>query len=307
LLRHFSQRRIEIERRAAELVGAGRALSREAMQTIALATRRPKTALEGEVWRDDARARAAEHGFGVAELQALITRPTAPHRRPVRSEVVCRLSGPDGLTGSHNTFARRHALAELAGEFVDGLGLRDLERATDGYLADASVRRLTPGDDGAVVFTTEGLLRSERAIVGSAERRREEPTAVVPQTILDDVLAGAGLNADQIAAVRALATGAQGVATVQALAGTGKTTMLRGIADAYARAGVTVFGAAPTARAARELRDAAGVGAGTLHALAGVLDRRGGFRAAACCCSTRPGWPRLGSPPGCSRMPSGPG
>ena len=277
LLRHFSQRRIEIERRAAELVGAGRALSREAMQTIALATRRPKTALEGEVWRDDARARAAEHGFGVAELQALITRPTAPHRRPVRSEVVCRLSGPDGLTGSHNTFARRHALAELAGEFVDGLGLRDLERATDGYLADASVRRLTPGDDGAVVFTTEGLLRSERAIVGSAERRREEPTAVVPQTILDDVLAGAGLNADQIAAVRALATGAQGVATVQALAGTGKTTMLRGIADAYARAGVTVFGAAPTARAARELRDAAGVGAGTLHALAGVLDRRGGF------------------------------
>jgi hypothetical protein len=233
--------------------------------------------LEGEVWGDDARARAAEHGFGLADLQALITRPTAPHRRPVRSEVVSRLSGPDGLTGSHNTFARRHALAELAGEFVDGLALRDLERATDGYLADASVRPLTPGDDGAVVFTTEGLLRSERAIVGGAERRRKEPTAVVPQTILDDVLAGAGLNADQIAAVRALATGAQGVATVQALAGTGKTTMLRAIADAYARAGVTVFGAAPTARAARELRDAAGVDAGTLHALAGVLDRRGGF------------------------------
>lgn len=77
--------------------------------------------------------------------------------------------------------------------------------------------------------------------------------------------------------MRALATSGPGVETVQALAGTGKTTMLRALADAYADAGVTVFGAAPTARAARELRDAAGVDAGTLHALAGVLDRRGGF------------------------------
>ena len=53
--------------------------------------------------------------------------------------------------------------------------------------------------------------------------------------------------------------------------------MLRALADAYTQAGVTVFGAAPTARAARELRDSAGVDAGTLHALAGVLDQRGGF------------------------------
>src|SRR5450755_169128 len=63
VLRHFSQRRVEIEQRAAELVGAVRSLSQEAMQTIALATRRPKAALDGELWREDARARAAEHGF----------------------------------------------------------------------------------------------------------------------------------------------------------------------------------------------------------------------------------------------------
>lgn len=107
VLRHFSQRRVEIEQRAAELVGAGRALSREAMQTIVLATRRAKpTALEGEVWRDDARARAAEHGFGPAQLRALLARPRKGPTRPRRSVVVRRLSGPEGLTGSHNTFAR---------------------------------------------------------------------------------------------------------------------------------------------------------------------------------------------------------
>lgn len=77
-LRHFSQRRAEIEERAAELVGAGHAgsLSRERMQGIALATRRPKQhdAVHGQRWRDDARARSAEHGFSPAELAALRSR-----------------------------------------------------------------------------------------------------------------------------------------------------------------------------------------------------------------------------------------
>ncbi len=73
VLRHFSQRRAEIEERAFELVGAGASLSREAMQTIALATRRPKQATEAMAdWRADARARAAEHGLGPAELDALV-------------------------------------------------------------------------------------------------------------------------------------------------------------------------------------------------------------------------------------------
>lgn len=278
VLRHFSQRRVEIEQRAAELVGAARSLSRDAMQTIALATRRAKPAdVDGEVWREDARARAAEHGFGPAQLRALISRPGRAAVKPQRDVVFGRLSGPEGLTGTHNTFRRRHALAELAGEFTDGIRLRNLERATDGYLADKSVQVLAREDDGQVVFTTQGLLRCERAIVGSAGRRQQDRTAILPEAIISGALTGSGLNADQAASVRVLASSGRGVETVQALAGTGKTTMLRALAGAYTQAGVTVFGAAPTARGARELRDSAGVDAGTLHALAGVLDQRGGF------------------------------
>jgi ATP-dependent exoDNAse (exonuclease V) alpha subunit len=278
VLRHFSQRRVEIEQRAAELVGAGRSLSRDSMQAIALAARRPKTAaLDGELWRDDARARAAEHGLGPMELRALLTRPRAVSPRPDRRAVIARLSGAEGLTGSHNTFVRRHALAELAGEFADGVRVRDLERATDVYLADPSVRPIATEADGEVLFTTEGLLRCERTIVSGADRCCGEQAAVVPEATVDAALAGATLNPGHAAAVRALATGGDGVDTVQALAGTGKTTMLRTLADAYARAGYQVIGAAPTARAARELRDVAGIQAGTLHALAAELDRRRGF------------------------------
>jgi conjugative relaxase-like TrwC/TraI family protein len=108
VLRHFSQRRAEIEERATELAAAGSdGLSRERTQGIALATRRAKIyGVDGPGWRETARARAAEHGFGTSEFADLIvTRPEADAGVD-RAAVFARLSGPDGLTGMHNTFAR---------------------------------------------------------------------------------------------------------------------------------------------------------------------------------------------------------
>jgi conjugative relaxase-like TrwC/TraI family protein len=284
VLRHFSQRRVEIEERAAELVGAGAAgsLSRERMQGIALATRRPKghDGVDGERWRADARARSAEHGFGPGDLAALRNRPAADPARPSFPAVGTRLSGPDGLTATHNTFTRRHAVAELAGEFTDGIHLSALECATDRYLKHPSVRALGLTDAGVSRFTTEDLLTCERAILDCGDRRRQTGTGVSPDHVIAAALSRSqpALNADQAAAIRAIATGGNGVDTVQALAGTGKTTMMRSLADCYRDAGYTVMGTAPTARAARELRNVAGVPAGTLHALAKELDSTNGFR-----------------------------
>jgi conjugative relaxase-like TrwC/TraI family protein len=280
VLRHFSQRRVEIEQRATELAGSSNgiaALDRARMQGIALATRRPKeTAVDGAGWREDARARSAEHGFGRPQLRALVARRPAEPARPILQAVVKRLSGAEGLTGSHNTFARRHALAEIAGEFADGIVLADLERATDRYLADSSV---VPLDSDAGRFTTADLLTCERAILDGVSRRRHGQYAVLPLDIVDAALARArpALNADQAATVRSIATGGHGIDTVQALAGTGKTTTMRVLADAYRDAGYNVVGAAPTARAARELRDVACIPSATLHAILGRLDRGARF------------------------------
>ena len=83
VLRHFSQRRAEIEERAAELVGA------------------------------DAQARSAEHGFGPSDLAQLRARRPTDSVRPSFQAVTARLTGPDGLTATHNTFTRRHVVAEL--------------------------------------------------------------------------------------------------------------------------------------------------------------------------------------------------
>ena len=280
VLRHFSQRRVEIEQRAAELVGAGTAhLSRERMQAIALQTRHAKRyGVDGGTWREQARARAAEHGLGTPELTELTGRIPGPVRRPMAAHIAARLSGALGLTERHNTFARRHALAEIAGEFDQGAALEHVEVATSRYLADASVQQLRDGDDGQR-YTTVGLLACERTIIDGAARRRHEQTALLTTEAIAAVLASSHprLTSEQAATVQALTTSGHGVDAVTAVAGSGKTTMIGALTTCYRDQGWRVFGAAPTARAARQLRDTAAIPADTMHALLLRLTRAGGF------------------------------
>jgi conjugative relaxase-like TrwC/TraI family protein len=144
VLREFSRRRVEIEERARELTGvAASQLSRERMQGIALATRKAKAyVVDGARWQQEARARAGEHGLGPGEIRELEDQPARDDGRSVAgvvAGVAARLSGPEGLTAQHNTFARRHALAELAGEFVQGATATQVEEATSGYLEHDAV------------------------------------------------------------------------------------------------------------------------------------------------------------------------
>jgi hypothetical protein len=175
VLREFSRRRVEIEERARELTGvAASRLSRDRLQGIALATRKVKEyGVDAARWQREARARAAEYGLGSRELSRLIaSQPLGADvsEADVVRSAADRLSGPEGLTGQHNTFARRHALAELAGEFEQGAAIRQIERSTNSYLDHGSVAAL--GEvDGEHRFTTHDLLACESAITDVAKRR----------------------------------------------------------------------------------------------------------------------------------------
>jgi conjugative relaxase-like TrwC/TraI family protein len=279
VLRHFSQRRVEIEGRAAEIaaVEAG-GLSRERMQGIALQTRRAKEyGVDGSTWREQARARAAEHGFGHSELAGLHNHSPVSRERPDLEQLFARLSGPEGLTSMHNTFARRHALAEIAGAFPQGASATDLHQATAAYLDSPSVLELGPQGDPQ--YTSIDLLAREHQIIESTDRRTHEQLGVIWQPLVDRVLARyqPALNADQAAVVRGIASRGRGIEAVEALAGTGKTTLIGALAACYQQTGWRVLGAAPTGRAARQLRDVAQIPAVTMHALLGELDRAGGF------------------------------
>lgn len=240
------------------------------MQGIALATRKAKAyRVDGSTWREEARARAAEHGLGSEELSALRTQRGVGTSVIDLAAIMTRLSGPQGLTATHNTFVRRHALAEIAGAFTQGAPIADLEDASSQYLTDDTVASVGPAAGEERRYTTYDLLAREREIVDGARRRRDTHAAVLPAALVDEVIAAqpVALNNDQAAAVRAITSDGHGVDTVNALAGTGKTTMIGAVACAYRQAGWCVIGAAPTARAARQLRDIAGINASTMHSV----------------------------------------
>ena len=285
VLREFSRRRVEIEERARELTGvAASSLSRERLQGIALATRKAKEyVVDGARWQHEARARAAEHGLGNRELGQLQSPEAAaagPTEADVAKQAAERLSGPAGLTAQHNTFARRQALAEVAGELSQGASVEQVERLTSTYLANASVVGL--GElDMEQRFTTRDLLACERAIVDGAARRASERAAPLHPRLADLVLGQAEepLTEAQMIAARTLVADGQGISALQALAGTGKTRVLAALAQVYTAAGYHVFGVSPTGRAARELGDEAQIPASTIHRLVSDLTESGGFGA----------------------------
>src|SRR5450755_3927547 len=152
---------------SAALLATASQLSRERRQGIALATRKAKEhRVDGIRWQDEARARAAEHGLGPAELSKLVTGQARQASRAtavdVADGIAKRLSGAKGLTGQHNTFAARHALAEIAGPFERGASMGEIRAAVDLYLRDGSVVPLGSVDHEAR-FTTRGLLACEEA------------------------------------------------------------------------------------------------------------------------------------------------
>lgn len=88
---------------------------------------------------------------------------------------------------------------------------------------------------------------------------------------------GRGLTGDQRMLLHAAATERGTILCVVGPAGSGKTTALRVLADAYREDGVLVLGAAPSGRAADELQTATGVPSGTLHRLLLDAQRVGGL------------------------------
>ncbi len=95
------------------------------------------------------------------------------------------------------------------------------------------------------------------------------PAAQVEQAMLgESIRVGRSLTAGQEAAVRGICTDGRRVSLVLGVAGSGKTTAIRCVAEAYAAAGYQVIGTATSGQAARTLGREAGIaGSRTLASL----------------------------------------
>jgi conjugative relaxase-like TrwC/TraI family protein len=278
VLAHFSRRRAEI----VEWLEAEERSGRQSAEKAALATREPKSEpVALAPWRERVRAEAAEHGFGRADL-AVLTRQA--ERRSIRSvdleQVGAFLAGQAGLTAQRNSFDDRHVVIEFAAAHPDGARVADVEQAARAFLRRGDVVPIaTPAPVRR--YTMASLLACERRIVSDAVRGQRTGIALVERDLAHQALARlpTRLNDEQVAAVRAIAASGNTVDVVEALAGTGKTTVAGALAAVYERSGYRVIGAAPTGRAARELSSRAGVPASTLHRLVEDIRRSKGFGA----------------------------
>jgi DNA primase catalytic core len=109
---------------------------------------------------------------------------------------------------------------------------------------------------GAQLYTTGRILAAERRILAAAARTdgRTCHARSVELALLEATANGTDLNPGQIDLIRQLATTPARVQLALAPAGTGKTTAMRALAQAWREDGGTVLGLAPSAAAAAVLR-----------------------------------------------------
>ena len=279
VLRVFSQRRAQVEtavaQREAELGRPSTRAEREAWGAIATRNRK-QYGIDTHTWRDEITARAAEQGLDRELVEEIVaggldrldrgepaSDGTLEHvdARVGESELAEMLVGPMGLTERSNTFDERAVLREFAAAAPQGSRV-DTARAQAGRFFGRDDVLATRGR----AFTSAELVAREAGLIDAAVARRAEGVAQLEQRAIGRAIecSERALNRSQIAAVRTVAGSGNGVDVIEALAGTGKTYTAGVLRELYEQAGYTVVGVAPTARAARELAEQAGIPSRTL-------------------------------------------
>jgi conjugative relaxase-like TrwC/TraI family protein len=234
----------------------------KASSAAAVATRQPKDYSESEEsiyarWG----AELADQGVGERQLTEVCSGGRGrPASRTELDAALDALAGPDGLTGQVSSFTRTEVMDALAKRLPVAPSaqeaLSQVEEAAERFLAERAVRVARDGRLGVDRFSTPELLALERQLVDGATARADERCAVVRPEVVRQVLDHHGTaGEDQVAMVRDLAQGGDGVAVVVGRAGSGKTWALGLAREAFELDGYQVHGAAPTGIATVGLAD----------------------------------------------------
>jgi conjugative relaxase-like TrwC/TraI family protein len=172
-------------------------------------------------------------------------------------QIAMRVTGPDPATIAATIEAVR-------AEAMASAGVVDLTPAAEpGDILRASDGRPVHLPPSAVRYTTSRHLLRELDIVEwvrDTNPKGHRPIGVHAPTV-------AGLDPAQAAAVEEMLSNPRSVITVVGPAGSGKTRMLAAAVTAWLAKGIGVFGAGPSAAAAQQLEDGAGLSSDTLHKL----------------------------------------
>ncbi|WP_155981039.1 MobF family relaxase, partial [Nocardia sp. CNY236] len=200
------------------------------------------------------------------------------HRTHVRAEV------ERVVRGQVAPYEWPHLAAEVEAQALDPS--RSVARGDPDAQAQpelASVPQIFRRADGSSVYQSADcqLYSSPRVLSAEAdliEMARQDGGHTIAASIVDDAIdafnnEGHQLNEGQSSAIRAFATSGLRVQFANAPAGSGKTTMMGVLAQAWVKGGGTVLGLAPTAKAAGELGASLQARAETVDKLLDVLQR----------------------------------
>ncbi len=240
-----------------------------AAKVAALETRDRKEPVDLPRLREEWRARAAEHDLGRRELKRLLGRSVEHELDEQRvAEIATRLAGPEGLTERRSTFTGADVVMAFAQAHRQGAPAEQVLALVQAFIESDEIATVQPSAIGRpALLSTRELLRHERVGLKIATNTRARPVPLVSETTVEQVVRERTLSREQAAMVRAAAASRDPVICVVGHAGSGKTTALAALADAFQREGDVTIGAAPSGVAAANLAAETGIACGTLHRL----------------------------------------
>lgn len=254
-IQYFSARRAEIEDELAahDLPSAEASALASAIAKSTRASKSTETADGREqVWREA----AAAIGLDLASFdRALMAKAEASPTRGPEAQLADRLARlPDELTEHDSVIDRRELVRAVTAALVGtGLPAERADREIDRLLSEQAFVEIGRDALGNRQYSTPELARIEQEIVDLAQKLSVTGPASVDRGALERHCRAAGLNDEQTQAA-VTATGPEHLAVVEGAPGSGKTTTLQPVVDAYRKAGFRVIGSASAWSIARMLR-----------------------------------------------------
>ena len=212
-------------------------------------------------------------GWPVAELARSVDEARSPLRRPPqavrlaeRQRMVAEVLAPDGPLADRKVFTRRDVVVAVAPHLF-GQDPAELAEVADRVLANPEAVPLVAVPSASErPYATATTIAREQAIAAAVdiEVARTDAPAVDEFAARRAVAAREAelrteLTVGQRAAVLATATSGRGLELIVGIAGSGKTTALAGLREAFESDGYRVIGTSTSGQAARTLGRAAGI------------------------------------------------
>ena len=209
--------------------------------------------------------RQLERAIDRAGLEYQRHRPRALSAREL-SALTAGVLGPDGVLSERKVFSRRDVIVAVTPHLY-GRPPSELDRVVAAVLRDpASIALVGVPRATERAYATASVLAKEQAIERAVQRGVENLAAArVTRDLAERALTrtesalGASLTAGQRAAVVGIATSGRAVDLVEGVAGSGKTTVMAAVRDAFEDAGYRVLGTSTSGQAARTLGTEAGI------------------------------------------------